>query len=407
MRPANLHLHPLHRLWRALPTQARRRWLARGSALLAPRPDRPAPSAAPGMVVAGEIGRASGLGEGARLMLRGLDVLGMPNWSLSAGLRVPGEDDGTLADHGMPPPGVPIMLHVNAPQMPLALLRLPRRLLRGRRVIGHWAWELPTVPADWRVGPRFVHEVWAPSRFTADALETLMPGRVRVVPYPIAVSPPQPAALDRQAFGLPADAMVSLVCFSLASSFERKNPLGALAAHRRAFGDRSDRILLFKLSHAHHHPDDLARLRAAIGDAPNVRLETRTLPAADAHALTRACDLVLSLHRSEGFGLVPAEAMLLGVPVVATGWSGNMQYMDPDCAALVPYRMIPARDSRGVFEAPGACWAEPDIAAAADHLTRLADDPAARATLAAHGQQAARERLGTAALASAIAALHA
>ena len=70
---------------------------------------------------------------------------------------------------------------------------------------------------------------------------------------------------------------------------------------------------------------------------------------------------MLSLHRSEGFGLVPAEAMLLGRAVVATGWSGNMDFMDADSAALVGYRLVPARDPRGVFEAPGADWAEPDL----------------------------------------------
>ena len=126
------------------------------------------------------------------------------------------------------------------------------------------------------------------------------------------------------------------------------------------------------------------------------------MPAADLHALTLACDIVLSLHRSEGFGLVPAEAMLLGVPVVATGWSGNMQYMDAGCAALVPYALVPARDPRGVFEAPGAVWAEPDLGTAAAQLARLAADPAARRTLGLAGQAAARRRLGTEALAAAV-----
>ena len=84
-------LHPLHRLWRSLPTEARRRWLARGTALLAPRPDRPPPPARHGLIVAGELARASGLGEGARLMLAGLEELGVPGWPLLAGLSLPGE----------------------------------------------------------------------------------------------------------------------------------------------------------------------------------------------------------------------------------------------------------------------------------------------------------------------------
>ena len=401
--PMSQSLHPLHRLWRALPTEQRRRWLARGTALLAPRPDRTPPPARHGVVVAGELARASGLGEGARLMLAGLAELGIPGWPLRAGLRLPGEtEDIPVAEATPPPPGAPLVLHVNAPHVAAALLRLPRGFLRGRRVIGCWAWELPVTPPDWASGVRFVHEVWAPSRFTAAALEPLLPGRVRVVPYCVASRPPHPSALDRQAFGLPPAAVVTLCSFSLASSFERKNPLAAIAAHREAFGDRADRILVMKIGHAGHFGPDLQRLRDAAGGVGNIRFETRTLPLADNHALTACADIVLSLHRSEGFGLVPAEGMLLGRAVVLTDWSGNTDFTDADTAALVPYRLVTASDPRGVFQAPGAVWAEADIGAAAAHLRRLADDAPARNALGARAQVAARQRLGPAPLAAAL-----
>jgi len=381
-------LHPLHRLWRGLPQGPRRRLLAGGASLLAPRPNRPAPPVRHGVAVGGELDRASGLGEGARLMLHGLQALGVPCWPLR-----PGAD---------PPPGAALVLHTSAPGLPLALLRLGRGLVQGRRVIGYWAWELPVVPASWRAGLPFVHEAWAPSRFSADALQPLLPGPVRVVPHPVAAHPPAPSALRRADFGLPEDAVITLASFSLASSFVRKNPLGMIEAHRLASGTRADRLLLLRVGNPHHFPDDFARIRDAAAALPNVRLDTRTLPAPDLHALTLACDILLSLHRSEGFGLVPAEAMLLGVPVVATGWSGNMTYMDAASAALVPYTLVPAQDPRGVFQAPGALWAEPDLAAAAAHLARLADDPAARRALGLAGQAAARQRLGTDPLAAAV-----
>jgi len=387
----HLSLHPLHRLWRALPQEARRRWLMQAAALLAPHPDQPSPPARAGIAVAGELDRASGLGEGARLMLRGLDALGVPAWAMRRG--------GVLA-----PEGAPLVLHASAPQMPMALLRLGRAALRGRRVVGYWAWELPVVPGSWHAGLPFVHEVWAPSRFTAAALEPLLPGRVRVVPHPVAVHPPAPSALGRADFGLPPGAVVTLVTFNLGSSFERKNPFGAIAAHRMAFGDRSDRVLLLRVGNPHHFPDDFARLRA-VADHPNIQIDTRTLPAADNFALMAACDIVLSLHRSEGFGLVPAEAMLLGLPVVATEWSGNVDFMDAGCAAMVPVGLIPAHDPRGVFMAPGAMWAEPDVTAAAAHLVRLADDPAGRRALGRAGRAAAQARLGPGLLMAAVRAL--
>ena len=355
-------------------------------------------------MVGGEIGRASGLGQGARLMAAALAQLDVPVWTIEAGLRMPGEAPPPPQLHDLPA-GAPLVLHVNSPQISAALLRLGRRPLRGRRVIGYWAWELDAVPASWRAGARFVHEVWTPSHFSAAALETLAPGRVRVVAHPVAASPPQPSALTRADFGLPDGAVVVLVSFSLASSFERKNPLAAIAAFRAAFGDRPDRILVLKVVHAGHAPADLARLRAAVAGAANIRLEDRLLPQADSHALTRCADIVLSLHRSEGFGLVPAEAMLLGRPVIATDWSGTTDFLDATCGVPVGYRLIPARDPRGVFEAPGAVWAEADQAEAASALRRLADDPGQRAAVGQAGRQAARARLGAGALAEAVRAL--
>lgn len=396
---AGARLGLLHRAWRVLPPQARRRALARGAALLAPRPDQPPPPVC-GVAVGGEVGRASGLGEAARVVLHGLEALGLSPHRFQAGLGLPGEGAG--AADATVPPGAALLLHVNAPQLPLALLRLGRGKVRGRRIVGCWAWELPQVSDDWRPGAALVHEAWAPSRFTAAALEPLLPGRVRVVPYPVAARPPAPAPLDRAAFGLPPDAVVTLCAFSLASSFERKNPLAAIAAHRLAFGGRPDRILLLKVNASQHYPGDMARLHGAAAGAPNIRFETRTLPAADHHALLAACDIALSLHRSEGFGLVPAEAMLLGKPVVATAWSGPMDFMDEGCAALVPFDLVPARDPRGVFEAPGAVWAEARVSDAVSHLARLADDPGLRTRLGAAARSAAQGRLGLAPLAAAL-----
>jgi glycosyltransferase involved in cell wall biosynthesis len=247
-----------------------------------------------------------------------------------------------------------------------------------------------------------VHEIWVPSQFTADALEPLAPGRVRVVPHAVAISPPKPSALTRADFGLHDDVFMVLTSFSMASSFVRKNPLAAIAAFRAAFGSAPDKVMVLKVSHAELWPDDLATLRDAIADAPNIIVETRLLPAADSHALTACADVVLSLHRSEGFGLVPAEAMLLGRPVVATDFSGTTDFIDESCGIPVPYQLVPARDPRGVFQAPGAWWADADTGEAAVALTELAADPVRRRALGEAARAAAQARLGAAPLAAAL-----
>ena len=243
---------------------------------------------------------------------------------------------------------------------------------------------------------------------SSDLIRTMLPPSsdiaIRILPNPIASAPPIPSARTRAAFALPDAAVMILTSFNLASSRVRKNPDGAIAAFKRAFGTRTDRILVLKIGNPTHFPADFAELRTS-ADAPNIHLVTDTLSMADTHALTACADIVLSLHRSEGFGLVLAEAMLLGRPVIATGWSGTLDFMDDSTAALVPYLLIPARDPRGVFEAPGAVWAEPDIAAAAAHLVRLADDPAERTALGERGRHMAQSRLGLAPIRAAALAL--
>jgi glycosyltransferase involved in cell wall biosynthesis len=394
----------LHRLWRLLPAQRRRRMASEVTARLAPKIEPCPPPTRAGLAVAGEISRYSGLGESARLFLRGLRHLHVANWSMDISGHLPAAAGGTtIGPCEPPPPGVPLMFHVNAPMLPLVLLRLPRRLPRGRRIIGYWLWELPAVPADWALGARFVHEVWVPSPFIAAAIEPLKPGRVHVVPFPLAIARPVPANLGRAAFGLPEDAVIVLVSMNLASSLARKNPLGAIEAFRAAFGKRRDRLLVLKIANPDHHPADFALIAAAAGGAANIRIDTRLYPADVTHALTMAADIVLSLHRSEGFGLVPAEAMLLGKPVIATGWSGNMAFMDANSAALVDFRLVEAKDPRQVYY--GSNWAEPELDSAVFQLRRLADDAAERAALGIRARRYASDRLGAEALAAAVARL--
>jgi glycosyltransferase involved in cell wall biosynthesis len=400
--------HPAHLLWRLLPQVGRRRALAYVTGWLAPRPDKlPQPSTR-GLAVGGELSRASGLGEGARLMLRGAEQLGLPVWPVDVcaptGPRVAevSVSPSATPSPGTPPWGTPLVMHVNGPMLPLAMLRLGRAMLRHRRIIGYWAWELPVTPPDWHAGLPFVHEVWVPSKFTAAALEPLLPGRIRVVRPPLAALAQTKSHLDRAAFGLPDGAVIVLVAFNLASSFVRKNPLAAVAAFRAAFGDRPDRLLLLKVINPDHFPEDFAELTAAVADRPNIRLETRMMSPGDRLALMNAADIVLTLHRSEGLGLVAAEAMMLGKPVIATGWSGNLDFMDDSSAALVPVRLVAPHDPRGVLQVEGAVWAEPDIAVAAAHLRRLADDPAARTALGARGRLMAQARFGLDTLADAL-----
>lgn len=285
MSESTPRLSPLHRIWRLLPAPARRWAFVHATTALAPAIDTDPPPAAAGLAIAGELTRASGLGVGARLMRDALHGLGVATWQIDVGDRLPGSP--RPPPPVLPPPAAPIVFHINPPTLGWAMRQLPRDALRGRRIIGNWAWELPVMPPLWQVGLRLVHEVWVPSHFTAAAIASMLPadGRIplRVVPHAVAAVPPRPAPLDRAAFGLPADAVVVLTSFNLASSMARKNPLAAIAAFRQAFGDRADRLLLLKIGHV---------LRAAIG-ARGQAAAARHLGAAPLRAAVQALGLAV------------------------------------------------------------------------------------------------------------------
>jgi glycosyltransferase involved in cell wall biosynthesis len=129
------------------------------------------------------------------------------------------------------------------------------------------------------------------------------------------------------------------------------------------------------------------RLQAAVAGAQNIRIIEDALSSDARDALVARADVVVSLHRSEGFGLTLAEAMLAGKPVIATNWSGNLDFMTPDTSALIRCDLIPVCDPGGPYEGIEAVWAEPDIGHAAAEMTRLVE-PDQRRRLGAAAQHA-------------------
>lgn len=393
----------LRAAWYRLPPPLRRcvgRELVR---LGAPRAPNTPPPLVPGagVTVAGLFRNASGIGEGARLCADALERLGYPveRFDLTEAFAPANLEFAVPAGTEGREPGGVVLLHLNPPLTPYARLMLGRRRTAGQRVVGFWAWELPVIPPAWRRDLAYLDEVWTPSRFCADAVRPFTRRPVRVVPHP--VPEPAPAAVDRAGFGLPDRAFVVLTMLHYGSGFERKNPLAAIRAFRKAFGDREDVLLLIKVSADTPLPWAAERLRAAIGEARNIRVMDGVLGRGELAALIAASDAVLSLHRAEGFGLVLAEAMRLGRPVVATAWSGNLDFMTPEAAALVPVRLVPADDPQSTYT--GQNWAEPDTAEAARRLAALCDEPGLAARLGEAARHCTEERLGLAAYRVAVA----
>lgn len=367
-------MSPLRFIWSRLPRRARREALFTATAALAPRIARPAPPPTLPLTVAGYFSATTGLGAGARRLVAGLRDQGfaVAEADLTGPLRQgpPGSPAAVAAGPGT------LLVHVNGPMLPWALLSLGRKAVAGKRVIGVWNWELPVLPRDWDRGFAACHAIWAGTEFVAAACRRPGGPPVEVVPYPM--PSPAPSGLGRADFGLPAEAFVTLAVFDATSSLARKNPIGAIKAHARAFGDGMDHVLVIKTHGTASAGPGWAQVAAAAAARPNVRVIDAALPRGDLWALMAASDALLSLHRSEGFGFAIAEMMELGRPVVATGWSGNVDFMRGAGCHPVGWRLVPARDPQEIYDMPETCWAEPDLDEAAAALRRIAANPPLR-----------------------------
>jgi len=338
----------------------------------------------PGVNVVGYLRAELGVGESARLMLDALTAGGIPHATVSVDRHLQSRQGADFVTSVADAPFDTTLLCINADMAPSVAVSVPSLLERSYR-IGMWYWEVEEFPAAQHEGFRLVDEVWVASDFVRRAIEPHSPVPVRTMTPPL----PQPQInpdRTRADLGLP-ERPFFLFSFDFLSTVERKNPWGLVDAFEAAFAPGEGPVLVIKSINAARRPDQAERLRLRVAGLADILLLEDYLDAEDRDVLVALCDCYVSLHRSEGLGLTMAEAMALGKPVIATGYSGNLQFMTEANSFLVPW--TPTSIPTGCDPYPsGGTWAEPDLEVAARFMRTVLDDSE---LAAARGRQAAAD----------------
>jgi len=252
----------------------------------------------------------------------------------------------------------------------------------GKVNVAMWSWELPKIPSNWvPLFGRF-DEVWVLSEFIKQIFSIASTVPIRKITLPLYIDE---ASLDpevfRRRFG--DETRVFLFAFESQSGFEIKNPLALVDAFSRAFTKSDKALLIIKTMPFSVNPvnamdsvkrnlENSRRLKKAVNEASrnaNIALINGHFTRAQFFSLLASSDCYVSLHRAEGYGQVLAQSMYLGKPVIATGYSGNLEFMNEKNSLLVRYDLVNVDPRDGYYrpQVEGNVWAEPDI----DEASRL------------------------------------
>jgi glycosyltransferase involved in cell wall biosynthesis len=309
-----------------------------------------------------------GLSQGARLIVSAIDHSRIPfvchNLKVGISARQNEKFDKSSLSNN-PLFNVNLIL-VNIGQMDyLYTLYNPKSWI-NRYNIGYWLWELEELPSAWNRHIDFVDELWVPSKFIYEIFRKKTTKHIEIIPYPIEIE--INIKLNRDYFGLPNHSILFLVMFDSLSTIERKNPLSAIKAYLEAFRNDEKVGLVIKVNHP--NLNDIAVIQNLIEGRSDVIIIKGEFDIVKTHTLINLCDVFISLHRSEGFGLVIAEAMYLGKIVIATNWSGNVDFMNDENSIPIPYKLVEILDNHNMYT-KGNFWANPCIETTIQHLKNI------------------------------------
>jgi hypothetical protein len=331
-----------------------------------------------GLNVVGHFASAGELGEVARQIVDAYDELGIPAVPVDEPARTESDDRALTALSPADAAFGVNLICLSPDGVPEFAKHAGARFFAGRYSIALWLCAEPVGEEALAAAASLLQEIWAPSAYVTEALRPHVTVPVRTVPIP--VQPPTPAPCSRSSLGWAEDRFMFLCSVDLADTLARANPVGAMKAFARAFSSDEAVQLVVACTGAKPGEEPPDELRAAAARHPGIELAAHNGARLDTLARLSLVDCCVSLHRAEAFGLSLAEAMWLGKPVIATGYSGNLEFMNRENSYLVDARPLAAGSDPGRI---AWAWAEPDLEHAAQLMRETYENPAAARALGA------------------------
>ncbi len=322
------------------------------------------PSPTVGISIHGFLSGEFGLGALALYNLEAIKAAGIPYTVNNIRKRVADPREGS-SGQGDPSNKYAVnLICVNADGLRYFMCTKLARYVKDRYNIVSLVWELSRFPDRWHKSLKLCDEIWVPSSFCQEALTGVSPAPVFKT-FSLQIDM-EGIRVDRKRFDIKEDTYAFLFIFDFHSYFQRKNPLSLIKAFKQAFGPTDKATLILKYMNQSGYPYHVKELTKAIDGCSNIQILDERLSKADLYSLMASCDCYASLHRSEGLGLTMAEAMYLEKPVIATGYSGNMDFMNGENSYLVDYKIIDMHPNDYPPFEKGYIWADPDINQAAE-----------------------------------------
>jgi len=225
-------------------------------------------------------------------------------------------------------------------------------------------WELDRIPSSVIKAISSYDKIIAPTQFIADTFQKYVDYKVSVINQPVLI--PQHISINRIEGGV----LSIFSMMDLGSYVDRKNPKGALEAFQMAFpSDINNVELIIKIKGER----DLGlrnELVSYCSKDNRIKVIDEDVDRREITRLMNKCNVLLSLHRAEGFGFGPAEAMASGKIVVATQYGGVTDFLHKSTGYPISYQMIPVQEGAYIY-GDNQMWADPSLPHAALALQEI------------------------------------